>query len=98
MVSNPATGETWPIYPKQLLTTRQFMMACAKPHMTLQFAHHLGERLKKEQGIKDPVISGRSAASLNYRPLQRMIDPEVNLMEMKYSVFRHSDWILPLKD
>ena len=52
----------------------------------------------KEQGIKDPFISARSAASLNYRPLQRMIDPEVNLMEKKYSVFRHSDWILPLKE
>ena len=65
--------------------------------MIIQYAHFLGHKMEKD-GIKDPIINIKSLISLNYRPRQAIIDPNVNMMDVDYSTFRHADWILPLKE
>ena len=73
------------------------MKMCGRPHMLIQYAHHLGRKLE-EKGHKDPIIKVISYAGLNYRPVQPYIDPEVDLMKAEYSTFSHAKWILPMKE
>ena len=97
LATDPQTGKTWHISGKGHVSLKQYARMCTQPSMIIQFAHSLGGQLE-EQGIHDPVIKVKSLVSLNYEPLQFMIDPEVNLQEKKYSTFSHADWILPLKE
>jgi vitamin K-dependent gamma-carboxylase len=96
-VTDRETGKTWSVYPKGNLTFRQHMRMCARPHMIIQYAHHLGRKLE-ERGHKNPIIKVVSYAGLNYRKPQPFIDPNVNLMEAEHSTFSHADWILPMKE
>lgn len=91
------TKETWKIPAKKYLTKRQYINMCKHPQMVLQYAHYLGKKLK-EANILDVIVTSRSMVSLNGRPPQPMIDPDVNLLKKNYSAFRHADWILPLKE
>jgi len=95
--TNRETGETSLIPLGRFLAVRQFIRMCQRPHMIIQFAHFLGKKLE-EEGISNPIITARTLVSLNYRPPQSLIDPDVNLTEEEYSVFKHSKWILPLKE
>ena len=95
--TDPETGETWHIFGKFPVSLKQYLKMCQRPHMIIQFAHYLGDKLE-EQGIRDPIIRVDSRVSLNYRPLHIMVDREVNLMEKEYSTFSHADWIVPLKE
>lgn len=65
--------------------------------MIIQYAHYLGKRLE-EQGIQDPIIKINAMLSLNFRPQQRMIDPDVNILEEEYKTFSHAKWVLPLQE
>jgi hypothetical protein len=95
--TNRETGETSLIPLDQFLAARQFIRMCQCPHMIIQFAHFLGKELE-EEGINNPIITARTLVSLNYRPPQPLIDPDVNLTEEEYSIFKHAEWILPLKE
>jgi len=90
------TGEKWPILLDKHLIKIQYDSMCFRPHMIIQYAHYLGKKME-ETGIVSPVINAMSMASLNYRPPQPMIDPEVNLAVAEYPFFKHADWILPLE-
>ena len=96
-VTNPETGETWPIPAEPYLALRQFIRMCQRPHMIIQFAHYLDKEME-EAGINNPIINARTLVSLNYRPSQALIDPDVNLTEEEYSIFKHAEWIVPLKE
>jgi vitamin K-dependent gamma-carboxylase len=96
IAKNPATGETWPIDIRRNLTPKQISKMCSRPNMILQYAHYLGDELTG-QGYKNPIVTVRSSLSMNSRPVQALIDPEINLLEKEYSIFQHSDWIVPLK-
>ena len=52
----------------------------------------------KSQGIQNPIVTARTLVSFNFRPPQPMIDPDVNLVEADYSIFKSAGWILPLKE
>ena len=77
------------------ITAKQIHGITTKPDMLLQFAHFLGQRLR-ETGYEPVAIYARPVtASLNNRPPQTLIDPDVNLLEVKRSL-AHADWIVPL--
>ena len=65
--------------------------------MIIQYAHFVGKELTR-MGIKTPSLTVEVRSSLNSRPSQLAIDPEANLMEKNYSIFRHSDWIVLLEE
>jgi vitamin K-dependent gamma-carboxylase len=97
IATNPQTDNTWVIFPEGNLRYRQFRKMCKHPHMIFQYANFLGKQLEA-QGIQDPIIKINSLVSLNFRPRQRMIDPDVNILKEEYSTFSHAKWILPLKE
>jgi len=95
--TDPESMETWPIPVVDKINRTQLRKMCRRPHMIIQYARYLGRELEKA-GIQNPIIKVKSSVSLNYRPSQKMIDPDVNLVEQEYSTFRHAEWILPLQE
>jgi hypothetical protein len=79
---------------RNAITSKQIHGITTKPDMLLQYAHFLGQRLR-EAGYEPVRLSARVSASLNNRPPQYLVDPEVNLLEVKRSL-AHADWIMPL--
>jgi hypothetical protein len=50
-----------------------------------------------QEGIDQLEIYAISEASLNGRPYQTFIDPNVNLAQVAWKPFAHAHWILPMK-
>lgn len=94
-VVEQATGEVRRVDPKRYLTSRQAGKMSVRPDMVLQFAHHLAKHYEGRLG--NPVrVYGQVEASLNYRPLQLLIDPDVDLASQPRDLAPAS-WILPLE-
>ena len=91
-LTDPATGERWVVHPRDELTHRQTAKMAAKPDLILQYAHHLAAKHAKERG--GPVeVRVDAKVALNYHPKRRLIDPEVDLVQVRPSL-APSDWIL----
>lgn len=96
MVTDPRTSETRTVDPLEDLTRSQRGKVAQHPDMLIQYVHHLRRRLEAS-GMRDPIIRAEVSVSLNFRPPQNLIDPDVNLAEVRYPVFSHAPWILPLE-
>ncbi len=70
-------------------------MASSKPDVMWQFA----QRLKSEYAAKGDSISVyvKARVRVNGKPAKTLINPEVDLAQVKWSPWKHSDWILPSK-
>lgn len=92
-VVDPTSGRSWDVPPHRYLTDRQLHEFGAQPDLVLQLAHRIGrewsERLGHPVAVHADVI-----ASLNGRPAARLVDPAVDLMQIRDGVARAS-WILP---
>lgn len=98
-VTDPATDTTWEVDLESELTPRQIRKMSHRPDMIYYYAQHL-KQVTQAAGIENPIIQVEGWASLNGRPYQPFIDPEVNLAAIDdyYSnIFAHGDWILPVK-
>jgi vitamin K-dependent gamma-carboxylase len=93
-VTHPPTGQTWTVDPRDHLEWRQVMKMTTKPHLILQFSHHLAEE-KRKQGYDNVEVRARVMASLNGREPQLLIDPTVDLARERASLL-HAPWIMPL--
>jgi vitamin K-dependent gamma-carboxylase len=84
-----------PIYvsPSRYLTSHQEREMSGQPDLILQLAHHIGREYQAE-GFSDVEVRADNWVSLNGRPPQPMIDPDVDLMTVDDGVGR-ADWILP---
>ena len=87
-------GRSWYVNPSEVLSRLQARHVACIPDMTLQFAHYLG-KVWQARGASDVKVTVDAQCSLNGRPLQQIIDPDVNLLAQKRSL-GHADWILPL--
>ena len=76
----------------EYLTPRQHRKMSERPEMILQFAHYL-ERKAVEEGKGGPAVRASVNTSLNLRPYQPLINPSVDLTEVKRPWFGHADWI-----
>lgn len=74
------------------LTPKQLNMLSEKPDAIWQMA----QRIKKEYGTKgiDVSIFADSQVSINRKPFQKLINPEVDLAQAEWDYFFHNDWIL----
>ncbi len=97
-MTDPATQETWEVDMLSELNPRQISKMATRPDMIYYYAQHLKE-VGQRIGIENPIIQVDSWAQLNGRPVQRFIDPNVNLAAVPdyYHIFAHADWILPLQ-
>ena len=99
-VTDPKSHQTWE-FPRhkvsRLLTRRQYRKMSSTPYMILQFSHSLAERFKKE-GYTNVEVKALVLTSLNGRPFRPLIDPEVNLANVKARLWPPASWILPLDE
>lgn len=78
------------------LTAYQEKQMSIQPDFILQFAHFLKREYQKKHGIQDPYITVDAHVAINGRTSQIIIDPNVNLAEIKDN-FAPKKWILPFK-
>lgn len=90
------THTNWKIDPAQYINDEQFDEMIGNPDMILQFAHFVAEQ-HRIMGEGEIEVHAWVTASLNGRPSQPLINPEVNLVAQP-RVLTASDWILPLYD
>ena len=86
-VRDPQDGETWVVVPRDYLTAAQEKQLSFQPDMILQFAHFIEDEIGR-----DVVVSAEAYVSLNGRRGQLLIDPDVDLTEVPYSLWPR-DWI-----
>ncbi|MCD2258533.1 HTTM domain-containing protein [Psychroserpens luteolus] len=92
-VVNKATNAVIPIKLKDYLSIKQIRSVSSKPDVMWQFAQRL-KRLYAEKGI-DIEVYVRAFVSVNGKPTKQLIDPEIDLANVKWNHFKHHDWILP---
>ena len=93
-VTDPRSGQTWTINPKDYLKSHQVMKVATKPDLLLLFAHFLAEE-KRREGYDDVEVRARAMVSLNGRAPQLLIDPNVDLTKEQVSLLP-TPWIVPL--
>jgi hypothetical protein len=97
-VRDPDTNREWIVDPRhQFLSKRQEDFMSTRPEMIRQFARYLEQVWAKSYGTRDVEVRVFSAASLNGRRSQVLIDPKRDLTKIGYT-FGNSDWILPLRE
>lgn len=90
-VKDVSTDSTWMLDPKDHMTPKQSRAMAAKPDMIWQFA----QRIKKENQSdgRDVKIFVNAKARLNLGEPYVLIDPKIDLAQVKWERFKHSDWI-----
>ncbi|WAS97231.1 HTTM domain-containing protein [Nannocystis punicea] len=96
LATDPHEERTWEVDARQYLTSWQRSEMSGRPEMILQFAHHLAADLRA-QGHEDIQIRAIASVSLNGRPRQLMIDPDVDLVKQPHSIWP-APWILPMAE
>lgn len=85
------------INPNEFLTKKQARKMRTHPDMILQFAHFLRDKYEAE-GAKDVEVYASVRAKLNGRAYQLYVDKEVDLAQIEWSLFMHSDWIMDFEN
>ena len=96
-VHNLETKEKTVVRPKEYLSERQNRKLYTHPDMILEFVRFL-EKEWAEKGATDIAIYGNIRAALNGRKYQAYIRQDVDLTKVEWSMFRHSEWIVPFEN
>jgi hypothetical protein len=86
--------QVWEIDPRDYLTNRQVTKMLVRSDMVHQFANYL-EEVWREAGHGDVEVRAEIVKSLNGRPMQRFIDPDVDLTAVPLGYLSSDDWVLP---
>lgn len=89
------TGVRQRIYPQKELTPLQYKMMSTQPDMIQQYAHYLSASLTAPSQ-PPPAVYAHARCTLNGRPSQPLVDPEVNLAAQPRN-FLTKTWIVPLR-
>lgn len=84
--------------PKEYLTYAQIQTMILDPKMMYQFGTFLANDARKRNGIADAGVRVDAKVKFNGRTEQYMINPETDLMNVKYNAFNLTNWVLPLKN
>ncbi len=77
------------------LTKKQQRNAKTKPDFIWQFAQHLKQDFAKKGKQIQVFVSCN--VSVNGKPSKKLIDPKIDLANVEWNAFKHSDWLLPSK-
>ena len=92
-VVDAKTNREIPIQMHKFLSKKQLRTVSSKPDVIWQFAQRLKKTFAEQnQEVKVYAIS---YVRVNGRELKQLIDPDVDLANVKWEHFKHSDWILP---
>lgn len=92
-VTSKTAGKTWAVSPRRYLTDRQLRELNNQPDLILQLAHHVGGEMRA-RGHGDVEVRADVPVSLNGRAAKPMIDPRVDLMNVRDGLGK-ATWILP---
>ncbi|MFA8384192.1 MAG: HTTM domain-containing protein [Pelagibaca sp.] len=90
-----ADGQEWRVDPTDYLTRRQAGKMLVRSDMIHQFAGYL-ETVWQDAGYSDVAVRADIRKSLNGRPAQAFVDPEVDLTAVPLAYLAYDDWVLPL--
>ncbi len=93
VVSDPRSGQTWQVYPEDLLTPQQAKQMAFQPDLIHGFAQHLA-RQWRAQGYAAVQVYAEVWVSLNGRPAHRLVDPTVDLAQEPRRMGA-PPWVLP---
>jgi hypothetical protein len=88
------TGRTFHASPRDYFTAYQTAMMAPQPDMVLEAAQLVAADFRA-RGVEQPAVYADAFASLNGRPMQRLIDPRVDLSRQTDG-FSNKPWILPM--
>lgn len=91
------TNKTFPIKLSDYLTDKQARSVATRPDMFYQFIQVLKEDLEKK-GHSNYSLYAHSMVSLNGRKTQPLYNSTVDLTEITWHPFRHSEWLVPLAE
>ncbi len=91
-VKDSRTGREGIVNNREFLNDHQEKQMAMQPDMILQFAHFLGKYYEKK-GVYKPQVRAEVYVTLNGKPSQLLIDPNVDLMKEK-DTFMSKKWIL----
>lgn len=95
-VENKDTGKRSYIDLNKYLSVKQKRSASTKPDVMWQFAQRLKEEFKSKG--EDVAVYINSKVSVNGKPYKTLIDPTIDIANVEWNVFKHSNWILPSKE
>jgi hypothetical protein len=90
-VNEPSTGRRWTVRTGDYVTARQARMMAQDPEMIRTLARQIAADWRV-RGMPGVEVRADAFAALNGRPLQRLLDPHVDLAEPHLS-----NWIVPLQ-
>ncbi|MEZ4753919.1 MAG: HTTM domain-containing protein [Bdellovibrionota bacterium] len=88
-------GKEYKINQHEFLNPKQALKMTTRPHMLMQFAKFLGKEFEK-RGVVNPKVFVINPASLNGRPFQYLVKPDVDLIKVDDPWYASADWIEPL--
>lgn len=94
-VENPENEQFWIVYPSDYLTAQQEQQMSFQPDMIVQFAHFLADTYAVRCDCQ-PAVYADTYVSLNLRPGQAIVDPQVNLAQVSLTQ-QPADWLVPLQ-
>jgi hypothetical protein len=94
-VTNPQTGDSYRVDPAHYLNIDQHLTLAWYPDAMLQFAHFIADEYQEKHGVR-PTVHVNAIESLNFRPLQPMIDSSVDLASVKND-WSAKQWVVPLR-
>ncbi|MGF1533584.1 MAG: HTTM domain-containing protein [Bernardetiaceae bacterium] len=95
-VKDRRTGREGVVINDQFLNLHQEKQMAMQPDLILQFAHYLKDHYA-QKGLHDASVRAEVWVTLNGRPAQLLIDPQVDLTQ-KTDTWTSKDWILPFKN
>lgn len=95
-VKDPATGREGIVTNSDFLNAHQEKQMAMQPDMILQFAHFLKEHFE-EKGIRHAEVRAEVFVTLNARPSQLLVDPNVNLAALSDG-WQTKSWIKPYQE
>jgi vitamin K-dependent gamma-carboxylase len=93
-VLEPSTGRQFVVSPRDYFTPYQTAMMAPQPDMVLEAARIIAADFRA-RGVVEPAVYADAFASLNGRPIQRLLDPRVNLAH-EVDGLANKSWILPM--
>ncbi len=95
-IVNQKTGITTKVKLSNYLSSKQIRLVSTKPDAIWQFSQHLKrEYAKKEENIS---VFVSCKISVNGRPFKELVNPNIDIANVSWSVFKHNDWLLPSDD
>lgn len=92
-VKDSKTGREGSVMNCDFLNLHQEKQMAMQPDMILQFAHFLKDHYEAN-GVHDPKVRAEVHVTLNAKPSQLLIDPNIDLTKQK-DTWTNKEWILP---